>query len=61
MLNENTTQHNSWRNEIDGRLWALMQWLEQHELLAADVKAQIEKMRAHNRSEKIIVAFVAEL
>ena len=61
MLNENTTQHNSWRKEIDGRLWALMQWLEQHELLAADVKAQIEKMRAHNRSEKIIVAFVAEL
>ena len=41
MLNENTTQHNSWRKEIDGRLWALMQWLEQPELLAADVYEQI--------------------
>ncbi len=61
MLNDNLHQHNNWRNEIDSRLWALLQWLEQHDLLSADVKSQIEKTRLNNRSDKIMVAFVAEL
>ncbi len=61
MLNDNIHQYGNWRSEISSRLWALLQWLEQHDLLTADVKTQIEKMQAHNRSDKIMVAFVAEL
>lgn len=60
MFNDNIHHHSIWRQEVDSRLSALSQWLEQHDLMPAEVKSQISKMQAHNRSDKIMVAFVAE-
>lgn len=57
MFNDNIHHHSIWRQEVDSRLSALSQWLEQHDLMPAEVKSQISKMQAHNRSDKIMVAW----
>lgn len=60
MFTENIHHHSVWRQEIDARLKALLEWLRVRDLLAPEVQLQLEKMQAHNRSDKILVAFVAE-
>lgn len=60
MFTENIHHHSIWRQEVDARLKALLEWLRVRDLLAPEVQLQLEKMQAHNRSDKILVAFVAE-
>lgn len=60
MFTDNIHHHSIWRQEVDTRLKNLAQWLQQHDLLLPDVGLQLDKMQINNRSDKIIVAFVAE-
>ncbi|MDO5654185.1 MAG: dynamin family protein, partial [Brachymonas sp.] len=60
MFNENIHHHSIWRQEVDTRLKTLSQWLDEHDLLPVDLKFQLDKMQLDNRSDKIMVAFVAE-
>ena len=60
MFTDNIHHHSIWRQEVDARLKALLEWLQVRDLLAPEVQLQLEKMQAQNRSDKILVAFVAE-
>ena len=60
MFTDNIYHHSIWRQEVDTRLKNLSQWLEERDLLAPDVRSQLERIQLQNRSDKIMVAFVAE-
>ena len=60
MFTDNIYHHSIWRQEVDMRLKNLSQWLEERDLLAPDVRSQLERIQLQNRSDKIMVAFVAE-
>ena len=60
MFTDNIYHHSIWRQEVDARIKSLSQWLEERELLAPDVRLQLERIQTQNRSDKIMVAFVAE-
>ncbi len=60
MFTDNIYHHSIWRQEVDTRLKNLSQWLEERELLSPDVRLQLERIQVQNRSDKIMVAFVAE-
>ena len=60
MFTDNIYHHSIWRQEVDMRLKNLSQWLEERDLLTPDVRSQLERIQLQNRSDKIMVAFVAE-
>lgn len=59
-FNEQFDQHGTWRREFALRLKLLGEWLKDHELLDAAVEERLRRLEAQVRSDKVMVAFVAE-
>ena len=59
-FNEQFDQHGAWRRAFALRLKLLSEWMGDHELLDAAVKERLQGLESHVRSDKMMVAFVAE-
>jgi hypothetical protein len=59
-FNEQFDQHGSWRREFALRLKLLSEWLKDHELLDSAVEERLRRLETQIRSDKVMVAFVAE-
>jgi hypothetical protein len=59
-FNERFDQHGAWRREFALRLKLLSEWLKDHELLDAAVEERLRRLQTQVKSDKVMVAFVAE-
>ena len=59
-FNDQFDQHGVWRREFALRLKLLSEWLNDHELLDAAVQERLRRLETQMRSDKVMVAFVAE-
>jgi hypothetical protein len=59
-FNEQFDQHGNWRREFALRLKLLSEWLKDHELLDSAVEERLRRLENQMRSDKVMVAFVAE-
>ncbi len=59
-FNEQFDQHGAWRREFALRLKLLSEWLKDHDLLNAAVEERLLRLETQVRSDKVMVAFVAE-
>ena len=59
-FNEQFDQHGTWRREFAVRLKALAEWVTGHDLLNAAVQERLLRLESQLRSDKVIVAFVAD-
>lgn len=59
-FNENFDLHEQWRRAYAARLQTLEQWLTQHELADDAVHSRLRALGQQLRSDKVMVAFVAE-
>ena len=59
-FNEQLDQHGAWRYEFALRLKLLAEWMKDHELMDAAVEERLKRLEAQVRSDKVMVAFVAE-
>ena len=59
-FNEQFDQHGVWRRELALRLKLLAEWLRGHDLLNAAVEERLRRLEVQMRSDKVMVAFVAE-
>ena len=59
-FNEQFDQHGSWRRECALRLKLLSEWMKDHDLLDAGLEERLHRLEAQVRSDKVMVAFVAE-
>ncbi|MBC7377566.1 MAG: dynamin family protein [Burkholderiaceae bacterium] len=59
-FNEQFDQHGAWRREFALRLKLLAEWMKDHELLDSAVEERLRRLEAQMRSDKVMVAFVAE-
>ena len=59
-FNEQFDQHGAWRREFALRLKLLAEWMKDHDLLDAAVEERLHRLETQVRSDKVMVAFVAE-
>ena len=59
-FNEQFDQHGLWRREFALRLKLLSEWMRGHDLLNAAVEERLRRLEEQMRSDKVMVAFVAE-
>lgn len=59
-FNDQFDRHGAWRREFALRLKLLAEWLKDHELLDAGVEERLRRVETQIRSDKVMVAFVAE-
>ncbi|MBI5278557.1 MAG: dynamin family protein [Burkholderiales bacterium] len=59
-FNEQFDQHGAWRREFALRLKLLGEWLKDHDLLDSAVEERLRRLESQIRSDKVMVAFVAE-
>jgi ribosomal protein L14E/L6E/L27E len=59
-FNEQFDQHGAWRREFALRLKLLSEWLKDHDLLDAAIEERLRRLEGQVRSDKVMVAFVAE-
>ena len=59
-FNEQFDQHGIWRREFALRLKLLAEWMRSHDLLNAAVEERLRRLEIQVRSDKVMVAFVAE-
>jgi len=59
-FNEQFDQHGTWRREFALRLKLLSEWLKDHDLLDSAVEERLRRLETQMRSDKVMVAFVAE-
>jgi len=59
-FNDKFDQHGTWRREFALRLKLLAEWMKDHELLDAAVEERLRRLETQVRSDKVMVAFVAE-
>jgi hypothetical protein len=59
-FNEQFDQHGAWRREFALRLKLLGEWLKDHDLLDSAVEERLRRLEVQVRSDKVMVAFVAE-
>ena len=57
---EQFEQHGAWRRELALRLKLLAEWMREHHLMDAAVSERLHRLESQMRSDKIMVAFVAE-
>jgi hypothetical protein len=57
---EQFDQHGVWRREFALRLKLLAEWMKDHDLLDAAVEERLQRLEAQVRTDKVMVAFVAE-
>jgi hypothetical protein len=59
-FNDQFDQHGTWRREFALRLKLLSEWLKDHDLLDSAVEERLRRLETQMRSDKVMVAFVAE-
>lgn len=59
-FNKQFDQHGTWRRNFALRLKLLAEWMKDHELLNAAVEERLYRLETQVRSDKVMVAFVAE-
>jgi hypothetical protein len=59
-FNEQFDQLGAWRREFALRLKLLSQWMKDHELLDSALEERLQRLETQVRSDKVMVAFVAE-
>jgi len=59
-FNDQFDQHGAWRREFALRLKLLAEWMKDHELLDSGVEERLRRLEGQMRSDKVMVAFVAE-
>ena len=59
-FNEQLDHHGAWRREFALRLKLLADWMKDHELLDSAARERLRRLEAQVRSDKVMVAFVAE-
>ena len=59
-FNEQFDQHGAWRREFAQQLKRLAEWMSSHELMDAAVQERLQRLEEQVRSDKVMVAFVAE-
>ena len=59
-FNEKFDQHGVWRRGFALRLKLLAEWMKDHDLLDAAVEERLHRLESQVRSDKVMVAFVAE-
>ena len=59
-FNEQFEQHDAWRRDFARRLRQLAEWLSSHELMDDSVRERLQRLEEQVRTDKIMVAFVAE-
>ena len=59
-FNKQFDQHGAWRREFALRLKLLAEWMKSHDLLDAAVEERLHRLELQVRSDKVMVAFVAE-
>lgn len=57
---EQLDSHGVWRREFAARLKTLQDWLRDQELMDAAVEERLQRLEGQMRSDKVMVAFVAE-
>ncbi len=59
-FNKQFDQHGTWRRGFAQRLKLLGEWMKDHDLLNAAVEERLHRLETQVRSDKVMVAFVAE-
>ena len=59
-FNAKFDQHGAWRREFALHLKLLAEWMKDHDLLDAAVEERLHRLESQVRSDKVMVAFVAE-
>ena len=59
-FNQQFDQHGGWRREFALRLKLLAEWMKDHDLLDAAIEERLHRLEQQVRSDKVMVAFVAE-
>ncbi|MGA8515275.1 MAG: dynamin family protein, partial [Burkholderiaceae bacterium] len=59
-FNEQFDSHGTWRREFALRLKLLSEWMRDHELLDSAVEERLQRLENQMRSDKVMIAFVAE-
>ena len=59
-FNEQFDQHGAWRREFAQQLKRLAEWMSSHDLMDAAVQERLHRLEEQVRSDKVMVAFVAE-
>jgi hypothetical protein len=59
-FNEQFDLHGAWRREFASRLKSLSDWLKDHDLLDSAVEERLRRLESQMRTDKVMVAFVAE-
>ncbi|MCJ7798344.1 MAG: dynamin family protein, partial [Polaromonas sp.] len=59
-FNEQFDEYGEWRREFALQLKRLSQWMKEHGLLDAAVEERLQRLELQVRSDKVMVAFVAE-
>jgi hypothetical protein len=59
-FNEQFDQHGEWRREFALGLKRLSRWMKDHGMLDAAVEERLQRLESQVRSDKVMVAFVAE-
>jgi Dynamin family len=59
-FNDQFDSHSVWRREFALRLKLLSDWMRDHDLLDASVEERLRRLESQMRSDKVMVAFVAE-
>jgi Dynamin family len=59
-FNEQFDSHSVWRREFALRLKLLSDWMRDHDLQDASVEERLRRLESQMRSDKVMVAFVAE-
>ncbi len=59
-FNEQFDQHGMWRREFAQQLKRLADWMSSHDLMDAALQERLQRLEDQVRSDKVMVAFVAE-
>ncbi len=59
-FNEQFDQHGAWRRAFAQQLKQLAEWMSSHELMDASVQERLQRLESQVRTDKVMVAFVAE-
>lgn len=59
-FNEQFDQHGAWRRAFAQQLKQLAEWMDAHELMDASVQERLQRLESQVRTDKVMVAFVAE-
>ena len=59
-FNERFDQHGAWRRDFALRLKLLGEWMRDHDLVDAALEERLHRLESQVRSDKVMVAFVAE-